>query len=91
MTSVDSPDWVAAHAAAFALITEALTEPGDVDLASRISEYTRTEVGPEHLAHVLVWHATSALICCDGSAVDALQRLRQASLIHQRTYGGVTP
>lgn len=87
-TDAERAEW--AHRTAFALITEALSSPGEVDPGERVREYTAEQpdrdTAMHDLAHVLVWHAAGAILrAAGGDTEQALRIVREGALQQETT------
>lgn len=77
-----------AHRAAFALITAALTNPETFDAETLIADFALDSENPGQavtdIAHVLVWHAASALLVyTEGDIPEALKFVQKGALMQE--------
>lgn len=74
-----------AHRAAFALITQALTEPDALDLDAHLTDDKgQHRVGPLlDVVAALTWHAAGAILTHTGSVPAALELVQSAALMQE--------
>ncbi|WP_062311539.1 hypothetical protein [Demequina rhizosphaerae] len=78
----------AAHRAAFALITTAITDPGTDQLEGLLATYATEADQPGQalvdIAHALIWHAAGALFTvAEGDTDKALALVRQGAAMQE--------